>query len=376
MRVLFVSGLTAHGVGGAQVEAIKLANGIAACGIKTGIAIDRFVDFPNLEHFPLNYPPTKNSAEQLKSAVAAFQPDVVHVIGGGINFLRQTDAAVGEVPWVFTAHNVPPCERTYPGFYGHNILYYLARNMRGAPSALLWKFFLRYSGFRSVISHSHTVAARLQDFGCPQEKLLLVPFGVDMVNVPEIGNSPFPTDANPKILTVAGLINHKGLHDAINIMKTLRDRFSKVHYCIIGENRDRDYAAFLDRLIAKEKVGCYVNIVPNASEATKHAALRAADIYVQPSHEEGFCIAFAEAAAVVPRLVGTRTGEIAGLISDDALGILVDPKRPEALLLAIESVLNAEPAKHVMSLRHERLKQRYSWANYFDGHLEAYRALC
>lgn len=373
-RILFVSGLTARGVGGAQTETVRLLSGITKLGIEAAIAIDRPIGVAGIAHFPLNYPPSRLAPAQVRSAVDAFKPDIVHVVGGGVGFLRRIDAAVAPVPWVFTAHNVPPCERTFPALFGHNQLHYIARDIKALPSVLLWKHFLANGGFRKVICHSSTVAGRLGAFGCPAAKINSIPFGLDGPDLPAGGTSPFPPDAYPKILTVAGFIHHKGLHDAVRIMAELKERFGKASYRIIGERRDKKYAAFLERQIELEGVGDFVSLTPGASDATKAAALCDADLYLQPSHEEGFCLAFAEAAAIAPRLVGTATGEMPGFATDDESMVIVPSRQPTDLLEATTRLLSSPLSSEVFRRRQERLAHRYSWQTYFERHLAAYDA--
>jgi glycosyltransferase involved in cell wall biosynthesis len=175
------------------------------------------------------------------------------------------------------------------------------------------------------------------------------------------------------MLSIGGFIHHKGFHDVIRVMPDLRRRFSGIQLCIIGESRDARYASYLEQLIAIEGLSECVSLVRNASDATKSAALSEADIYVQPSHEEGFCLAFAEAAAIAPRLVGTRTGEIPGFASDDPSAIVVAPKRPLDLLNAITTLVESDSHSKSAKSRGIRLAERYTWSSYVSKHVATYR---
>jgi glycosyltransferase involved in cell wall biosynthesis len=373
MRVLFVSGLTSYGMGGAQLETIRLIQGIAAQCSDVGIVVDGPLQaLPNVRHFTLTYPPTPDAASQVRDAMSSFTPDVVHLVGGGVGLLRQLNAVVPPVPWVFTAHNVPPAERSFPGLYGHNDLYYLVRDLRALPSTLIWKSFLRNASFRYVIAHSEAVAQRLRDYGTPRTKVLKIPFGFGVPALTSEGRSPFAQGASPKILTIGGFAHHKGLHDIVRIMGRIRSAFPRAHCCILGERRYRGYAAFLQNLIKEERVADCVSLIFDADEETKVAALNNAELYIQASHEEGFCLAFAEAAAFIPRLVGTDTGEIRGLAADDACAVVVAPKDLNGLLDAATSLLGASPPADAQLQRRARLRERYSWLDYYARHVAAY----
>ncbi len=373
MRILFISGLTGYGTGGAQTETTKLVSGIATMGNTVAIAIDKPLGLDGVQHFQFDYPPSGQVVAQARNAIFTFKPDVVHVLGGGIRFLRDMGTLTSGLPWVFTAHNVPPNERTFPAFYGHNRLHYAARNAVAYPSVLTWRDFLSHGSFNAVISHSATVSSCLCASGCTPEKVCEIPFGFKILEGPIGGESTFPVDAFPKLLTVAGLVHHKGLHDVVRTFAQIRAKFSNACYRIIGERRDRNYAKYLDRLILTEGLGDSIRLIPSASEAIKLAALRAADLYIQPSHEEGFCLAYAEAASVVPRLVGTSTGEIPGLSKDDLFMRVVPPTDTIGILEAMTTLLNLQSDPDVLTARNIRLKQRYSWTHYFDRHLEVYK---
>ena len=97
-----------------------------------------------------------------------------------------------------------------------------------------------------------------------------------------------------------------------------------------------------------------------------------ADVYVQPSHEEGFCLAFAEAAALVPRLVGTDTGAIAAMSADDAGARVVPTREPEAIAAAVANLLQTQLPMGHMADRAQRLSDRFSFAGYMQAHNNTY----
>ena len=114
MRVLFVTGLTGYGLGGARTEEIRLVRGAAGKGCDVAMCSDVLAgDLSGIRHFRLDYPPGANAPRQLSHAVGEFQPQLVHVVGGGIWFLNVCDREITPTPWVFTAHNVPPAERIF-----------------------------------------------------------------------------------------------------------------------------------------------------------------------------------------------------------------------------------------------------------------------
>ena len=116
-----------------------------------------------------------------------------------------------------------------------------------------------------------------------------------------------------RLVTVAGLAHTKGQHDVVKALPALLQRFPRLRYQMIGEVRDESYVRWLIRLADDLGIADRLIITPDLTHDAKTSALAGADVYVQPSHEEGFCLAFAEAAALVGRLVGADAGAIAAM---------------------------------------------------------------
>jgi glycosyltransferase involved in cell wall biosynthesis len=380
MKILFVTGLTGFGIGGARTEEIRLVRGAVDKGCDVAMCSDVLAgELSGIAHFRLDYPPGENASTQLTQALNNFRPNLVHVVGGGGRFLEVCNQRITDVPWIFTAHNVPPAERIFPRLYGNSRLHYAVRNLLALPSVSNWWRFLKTARFRSVICHSQTVANRLRAVGCPAAKIIEIPFGSELPESallpdPEIV-SPFPSDAWPKIVTVAGLAHHKGQLDAIRMAARLVPDFPKLAYRLIGMTRDKKYRAYLEATIAKLGLAKHVSIIQSAPEPLKFAALREADLYIQPSHEEGFCIAFLEAAMLTPRLIGADTGAIAAMARGDAAARVYKPADLAALEAAARDLLREKAVEGAVEKRRALLATRYSWDAYLDAHFAAYRGI-
>ncbi|HZL36407.1 MAG TPA: glycosyltransferase [Tepidisphaeraceae bacterium] len=378
MRVLFITGLTGFGLGGARTEEIRLLRRAAQAGCETAMCSDVLADeLAGTRHFRLDYPPGERAAGQADAAVAAFAPEVVHVVGGGIRFLATCDRQLRAVPWVFTAHNVPPAERILSRFHGNSHLHYAVRNTLALPSVWSWRKFLKRGKFARTICHSNTVARRLEEVGCPTEKIVEIPFGSELPPA-AFAQDPaqptvFPPGAYPRLLTIAGLAHHKGQFDAVRMAGRLMPDFPKLSYCLIGMTRDRNYRAFLEKTIRDLGLAERVMLLHAASEAAKFSALREADLYIQPSHEEGFCIAFLEAAMLTPRLIGADTGAIAAMAANDVMARVAPPGNIAALESAARELLARQADPPAIIQRRQRLRASYSWDAYLAAHLQAYR---
>lgn len=371
LRVLLATGLTQWGRGGVQRETARLVDGLVREGVAVALASDRPVDSdPPIPHFSLCYPPGRHAWLQVRAAAEAFRPDVVHAVGGGVSFLRAVERATS-LPLVATIHCVPPFERTSRWFLGHNRLYRLVRDAQALPSSRRWTSYLRASSTDAFIVHSPTIWSQVASRGVALGRIVQIPLGCDPPGAAPDA-SPFPPDASPRLLVVGAYAHHKGLHDALRAVAGLVGSHPKLHLLIMGERREPAYASYLRRLVRRLRLGEHCTLREDVGEPERAAALWHADVYLQPSHEEGFCLTFAEAAMIVPRLLATRTGAIPALASHHHAARVVEPADPRGLASALAEVL-AQPASDRPSPG--GIGSAFAWEHHARAHADLYECL-
>jgi glycosyltransferase involved in cell wall biosynthesis len=189
------------------------------------------------------------------------------------------------------------------------------------------------------------------------------------------GGSPFAAESHPHLLTTAAIIHHKGLHDSLRAIANFAKAFPHFSYIIIGARRDDAYASYLETLVQRMGIQSHVSLIYDASEQLKWSALRDADLYIQPSHEEGFCLTFLDAAMVVPRLLGTATGEMPFIAEKDQYCGIVAPKDVCGLRSNILRLLKATISVRELEVRRVRLRGKYSWPTASRGLLSLYEEI-
>jgi glycosyltransferase involved in cell wall biosynthesis len=323
---------------------------------------------------------TKTSIDvSLSESISCFKPDIVHVTGALWPVVDRVDKVVRGLPWVLSVHNLPPFEARIGRFYGRNRVYYCARNARFFPNALLWAIGLRRWRFARVICHSRHVESRLRRYGCRRERITLATLGFS-TNASTLhcgAEAPFPFDAqgHPHLLSVAGIIHHKGLHDCVRAVADLAEVFPDFTYLIVGGRRDDAYASYLETLVARVGIGSHVSLIYNASEELKWSALRDTDLYIQPSHAEGFCLTFLDAAMAAPRLLGTATGEMPCIAEKDPYCAIVAPKDVRGLRGNTLRLLKTAVSVRELQARRFRLREKYSWPATFRRLFSLYEEL-
>ena len=130
----------------------------------------------------------------------------------------------------------------------------------------------------------------------------------------------------------------KGVDEVIEVMPRLLRQWPDLRYLVVGDGSDRG------RLQAKARAyGLADSIIfaGRIAEAEKVAHYNLADLYVMPSQGEGFGIALIEAAACGIPVVGSSVDGSRDALLGGQLGHLVDPTKPDDLIVAIGAALNA-----------------------------------
>ncbi len=301
-------------------------------------------------------------------ALGVFRPDVVHVVSARLPLANRINTMVRRVPWLLSVHNPVPWESMVSCFYGHNRLYYVARNTRYAVNVLAYTIMLRRWRFARALCFSEPVASRLVAYGCKAAKVVVVPLGMPEVTEKLADDREemylFRENEYPRILTVAGLAHHKGFHDALQALAGMVTAYPTLRYIIIGSVRDCGYASHLGQIVRRLQLTRHVSFLTNISDSQKNAALKEADLYLQPSHEEGFCLAFLEAAMNTGRLVGTNVGEMPAVAANDPLIRIVPRMNPGTLRQSILTLLGVPVSTEMVTARRMLLGKKYSWSNF------------
>lgn len=171
------------------------------------------------------------------------------------------------------------------------------------------------------------------------------------------------------ILCTGGLNQHKGQAVLLQAFAALRARHPGARLVLIGEG---DRRAALEREAETLGIGSDIVMPGWVAYDRVPAALAAADIYVQPSFNEGIPRATLEAMAMRVPVIASRVGGLPELLDDGTLGALVPPGQPAALAGAIEALL-ADPRRgaELAARARDAARARYS----FESNVRAYGEL-
>lgn len=273
--------------------------------------------------------------------------DLVHAHGLRGALIGVPAARIARIPALFTAHN-------------------LVR-----PASPVVAAALRYlSGRAGVISVSHAVAATLMALGIGQDRIHVIPNGVDLA---EFDTPSAPEEARRSTLAdivaradwtsapdlAAWLLDPANLSRQIVVVGGLgrlsREKgFDVLLTAFMGWKVDTSEVAAGPRrllilggcgaeqpvLIQDARGGADIVLAGNVSNVT--AFLSVLDIVSVPSREEGQGIVALEAMAATRPVIASRVGGLCESVIDRESGLLVPPEDPETLCSALAR-LAADP---------------------------------
>jgi colanic acid/amylovoran biosynthesis glycosyltransferase len=180
---------------------------------------------------------------------------------------------------------------------------------------------------------------RLRSIGWPDQQLHVVRLGVDSKRFAfRPPSERWGAHGPRRILMVARLVEKKGVHIALEAMRTLRDRGLDLELRVIGDGPERPRLA---SIIAETGLTNVRLLGALAHEQTRQE-FADADLYVQPSitaetgDQEGIPVSLMEAQASGLPVVSTRHSGIPELVLDGTTGWLTDEGDADGLALAVE----------------------------------------
>lgn len=174
---------------------------------------------------------------------------------------------------------------------------------------------------------------RLAGLGCPEGKMAVHRMGVDTSKF-EYRRRSRANDEPLRLITVARLIEKKGIEFAIRAVAEVVKTAVKVDYTIVGDGQLRHE---LEDLVHQYGLGEYIHLVGQRSQDDVVRALDAAHVMVAPSitaangDMEGIPVALMEAMVSGLIVVSTRHSGIPELIEDGTTGYLVPERDVSAL---------------------------------------------
>ena len=286
------------------------------------------------------------SYRRVRSTLASFRPDVVHVHEPLTPSASMFAALAAKAPVVATVHA------------------YLDRSIAMELAAPILR---RIWGRVTIgVAVSEAAASFLRRI-LPDAALEIVPNGVD---VGAFAGAE-PRDGLPsgrRILWVNRLDSQKGFPIALAAFSKVLGDVSDAVLVVVGEGKDREALGLLT-----ESARARIDMRGAAPNEEVPSYLAACEVFVSPAvGQESFGIALVEAMAAGLPVVATDIPGYREVVSDGVEGLLVPPRDPEALAAGLVRVLTErELAKRLGEAGRERART-FDWPLVVDRVEELY----
>lgn len=234
----------------------------------------------------------------------------------------------------------------------------------GLLPRLLRKFFFRSD---IIIALSKEIKSQLLNFGFPLQRTKSLPNGVNIRSFHPVNIQ----NERHNIVFVGRLVIEKGVPLLIQAIAKLKDDFPDIELNIIGDGYGRDDLLKMTKEFGVEDC---VRFLGRKNNVYEH--LTQADIYVQPSLNEGLPNSLLEAMACGLPVVVTRVGGMPDVVSNSVEGFVVEPSDVNSLAEAIRKLLhNPELRKRMGTAGRDKIQKYYSLETVADHYITLYQQL-
>lgn len=157
-----------------------------------------------------------------------------------------------------------------------------------------------------------------------------------------------------RIISVCNLEIEKGIQYVIEALANMND--NNLEYVVIGDG------GFRKELEKKANGDDRVKFLGRLSQDRVFKELAESDIFILPSYNEAFGVAYLEAMQMGLPIIGVEGEGIADIIKKGECGILVKPKSVASIELALKKLINNDSLRKKMGeIGQKIVNENYTW---------------
>ncbi|WP_052669737.1 glycosyltransferase family 4 protein [Nitriliruptor alkaliphilus] len=292
------------------------------------------------------------AARSTRRAIAAVEPDVIHVHEPLVPWVGLAAATTSSAPVIGTFHAWSDSSRLY-------------RTARPVARRIAEGLAVRLAVSEAAAGY-HAGA-----LGLPTSRFRLVPNGVDVARFADA--EPFADlvdPARPALLFVGRLERRKGLEPLVRAFTRLKTDRPELRLIVVGDGPERERCEGLLPAGLRSDVR-FLGRVDHDDLPRYYASC---DLAIQPSlGGESFGIVLLEAMAAGKPLVASDIPGYRTVASDGRQGRLVAPNDPAALATAIGALLDNPALRTAMADDGRRTVAEYDWSRVAARVADVYR---
>jgi glycosyltransferase involved in cell wall biosynthesis len=209
-----------------------------------------------------------------------------------------------------------------------------------------------------IVVQCQDEVGELVRMGVPRGRMALVPSGVNTGTFRPEGPVVPRRDGYHRILTVARLVERKGIEDLIRALP----KVPAAELVVVGGAPSDPYAKKLEAFAGACGVADRVRLVGAVPAHEMPAWYRSADLLAATPWYEPFGLTVLEAMACGVPVVASAVGGLVDTVVDEVTGELVAPRDPAGLARTLRRLLHDETRRvSYGAAAHDRAVQSYAW---------------
>jgi len=224
---------------------------------------------------------------------------------------------------------------------------------------------LTYEAWKVICCSNYMVSHVRWAFGLPEDKLVMIPNGVNVQEYMENKNMDlnqfrrkFALPEEKIVLFVGRLVYEKGIHVFVNAAPKVSEKVN-AKFVIVGNGYMKEP---LSNLVKNMGLAHKVMFTGFVDDETLRNLQRCAGVCVVPSLFEPFGIVALEAMAAKSPVVVSDTGGLSEIVEHDVTGVKAYPNNPDSLAWGITRVLLDEDyADRLKENAYKKVQEVYNW---------------
>lgn len=208
-----------------------------------------------------------------------------------------------------------------------------------------------------IISVSPQCKQKLVNLGIKEEKITIIPNGVDLKLFDSICVEKIPN----QILYVGRLVNFKHVDWLIRAFAIVLKEVPDAKLKIVGGGPERDHLEALVKRLGLQASVTFTGVTPTYEAVACY--YRESEVFVLPSTVEGEAIVLKEAMAAGLPLVAMKVpgSGVLSLVREGQNGFLLEPGKPEFIAEKVIQLLKDEKMRKRMGKAGRKFVEKFDW---------------
>jgi len=274
-----------------------------------------------------------------------------------------------ETQYISTAFAIAAIRNRIPFAITNERYKFSSSTLYSVMSKMLYHSIIKFLWKRAYALIPHTLACKsfLLSLNAPKNKLFHIPVGVDSKIFFNKGTRKYD---KLRIITVARLIEHKGLYDLFKALKLLKNEGYNFECTLIGSGY---LYSSLKRFALNLDIDNCIRWISYVSYKKLNNYYNNANVFVLPSYTEVIGMSALEAMATGLPLIVSNVGGLKEFVVNGYNGYKFDPGDYKHLHLLLKNMLKKSEFQNLEMNSTTLFNQKYQWESLIERYIDLFK---